>query len=104
MSTAIARVPIWLVEFGEEISTHQFQVPVHAQKMGGKYDNMIIGLDVMIEIGLDIMTRGVHESQIRPILGIASINVLVYNNIKNIYGANFFSENMEIACSYNCSL
>ena len=44
VSTETARLPIRLVEFGDETSTHKFQVD--AQETGGKYD-MIIGSDIM---------------------------------------------------------
>ena len=52
VSTATARFPIRMVEFGEEISSHESQVD--AQETGGKY-NMIIGADIMEEQGIDIL-------------------------------------------------
>ena len=52
VSTETARLPIRLVEFGDETSTHEFQVD--AQETGGKYD-MIIGSDIMEEMAIDIV-------------------------------------------------
>ena len=51
-SSATATLPIWLVEFGDETSSHEFQMD--SQETGGKYD-MIIGLDIMAEMGIDLL-------------------------------------------------
>lgn len=41
-----------MVEFGEEVSSHELQV--NSQEIGGKYD-MIIRSDIMTEMGVDLL-------------------------------------------------
>ena len=52
MSTETTTLPFRLVEFGNEVSSHEFQV--NSQETGGKY-NMIIGSDIIEELGIDIL-------------------------------------------------
>ena len=52
VSTETVTLPIQMVEFNNEVSSHEFQVD--AQETGGKYD-MIIGLDIMEEQGVGIL-------------------------------------------------
>ena len=52
VSTKTARLLIRLIKFGEETSSHDFQVD--AQEIGGKYD-MIIGSDIMEDMGINIL-------------------------------------------------
>ena len=53
VSIATVRLPIWLVEFGEETFSREFQMD---QEIGGKYD-MIIGSDIMTEMGINLLCR-----------------------------------------------
>ena len=52
VSTETTRLQIRLVEFGEEPSSHDFQV--NAQETGRKY-NMIIGSNIMENMGINIL-------------------------------------------------
>ena len=50
MADAVVNLPIHLVEFGEETSSHVFQVD--SKETGGKYD-MIIGSNIMMDLGIN---------------------------------------------------